>query len=382
MGNALLRGLSLAVCTVVVPLASGQTDATKVDPNMRVKKVVTDNVTWHDPRQAPFRLLGFKWFAQDSVYRRLPVKPKHAISAAVNGLANHTAGGQVQFRTDSRRIQVRVSLDGNRPMYHMAQTGKCGFDIYTGEPGEQVFAGVSRFSGGAAEYVARLATNSTGKVQQYTVNFPLYNGVKSVEVGLVTGAKVEAPSPLVDDRAIVVYGTSITQGGCASRPGMCYTNILSRHLNREVVNLGFSGSGKGEPELARLIGEIDNKAMVVIDIEANTHGKLRKVLKPFIGELREINHDVPILVVSRIPLSRDATPRGLAQRRSLRDFQKGLVESLREAGDEYVHFQDGKDLLLEKWAHEATVDGTHPTDLGFIMMADALAPVIARILRE
>jgi len=213
MGNAFLHGLLLAVCTVAVPLASGQTDATKVDPNMRVKKVVTDDVAWHDPRQAPFRLLGFQWIAQDSVYRRLPVKPKHTINAAVNGLANHTAGGQVQFRTDSRRIQVRVSLDGNRAMYHMAQTGQCGFDIYVGEPGEQVFAGVSRFSAGAKEYAVHLARNTTGKVQQYTINFPLYNGVKSVEVGLVKGAKFEAPAPLADDRPIVVYGTSITQGG-------------------------------------------------------------------------------------------------------------------------------------------------------------------------
>jgi len=355
-------------------------NASELDPNMRVSRPETDEIVWHDPRKVPFRLLGFKWFEQDGLYRRLPVRPNHPIPAPLDALANHTAGGQIQFCTDSIKIFVRVNLIGNNPMYHMAQTGMCGFDLYLGGPFEQVFAGVSKFNWDAETYTVELASNPAGTMEQVTLNFPLYNGVKSVEVGLDKGSKVVGPAPLEDHRPIVIYGTSITQGGCATRPGMSYTNILSRYLNREVVNLGFSGNGKGEPELARLIGEIKNKAMVVLDFEANTHDLLRTLLKPFIEELRKLGKDTPILVISRIPMARDLNPIILAKRQELRDFQRDLVASMQEAGDQHLFFQDGKDLMNERWGQEATVDGTHCTDLGFFMMAEALAPVFKRIL--
>ncbi len=369
----------VAFCSGAPP--SGQAaDATRLDPNMQVKPVDADGLQWFDPREAPFRLTGFCWISKERLYRRLPRVSEHGIPPKVNGLANHTAGGQIAFQSDSRRVMVRVKATPSRGMYHMAETGLTGFDCYVGPPGELEFAGVTRFSPGARDYTAQLCHNAARKLQNCVINFPLYNGVESVEIGLDAGAKLEPPPSFARRGKVVVYGTSITQGGCATRPGMCYTNILQRKLNAEFVNLGFSGAGKGEPAMAKLISEIDGKSLVVLDFEANTQEALRNVLRPFITELRQANQAVPILVVSRIVMVRDRTPRTRAAREALRDFQAALVQELREAGDTNIHFLDGTTLLEPAWALEATVDGTHPTDLGFIMMADAMAPVITRIL--
>jgi len=359
-----------------------ETDVTKIDPNMAVSDVSVSGIAWHDPREKPFRLQGFKWIGQDRVYRRLPLTSDWTIPPKVDNLANQTSGGQIHFQTNSKKILLRVTLASGRPMYHMTQVAKVGFDCYIGPPGGQRFKGVTKFEFDAKTYTAQVAYNASGDLVPLVINFPLYNGVESVEIGLDERAQVAAPMPLDDTRPIVIYGTSITHGGCAARPGMSYPNILSRRLNQEVVNLGFSGSGKGEPEIAHLINEIPDKSLVILDFECNTHESLRELLAPFIEVLRNASGDVPILVISRIPLQRDHVEKTLLKRRALRDFQKSLVEKLRTEGASRIFFQDGETLLDPRWADEATVDGTHPTDLGFLMMAERLEPTIRWILAE
>ncbi|MCM8530937.1 MAG: SGNH/GDSL hydrolase family protein [Lentisphaeraceae bacterium] len=357
-----------------------ETDIGKLDRNMKVEKVEEKGIRWYSPETSPFRLLGFKWFGQDKSFRRLPLKSSISIPPKVDILANHTSGGQIHFKTTSRRILIRVKLKASRPMYHMTQVAKQGFDLYTGSNNNKVFVASTKFHHNAKEYTSSLYRNTSGKLTEYTINFPLYSAVEKVEIGLDTKAKVVAPSPLSSEGSIVIYGTSITQGGCASRPGMSYTNILSRRLDSEVVNLGFSGSGKGEPEVAQLISQISKKSLIVLDFECNTHEQLREVLKPFIETLRKKDAETPILVASRIPLARDQNPSNLEKRLSLRDFQKKLVEQFSEKGDQNIYFVDGASLFNSKWGQEATVDGTHATDLGFLMMAEALEPHIKNIL--
>lgn len=356
-------------------------DLSEIDEYMSIKSVNTKGIRWHEPKDEHFQLLGFKWYEKEGIYRRLPKKPVHGIPYKVDRLANATAGGQIRFKTNSKRILLRAKLASGKTMSHMADSGRAGFDLYTGPLGKQVFRANTRFPHGSQSYICQLHYNSTRQMEEYTVHFPLYSGVQHVEIGLDEGAKLLPPTPLKDDRSIVIYGTSITQGGCATRPGMAYPNILSRYLGREVVNLGFSGSGKGEPEIAKMIWEIDNKSLVVIDIECNTHESLRKVLEPFIETLRQKDPVVPILVLSRIRLARDLGPKGETQRLGLVEYQRSVVEKMTTAGDSNLYFLDGGTLLREPWCYEATVDGTHPTDLGFVMMADALAPELKKILQ-
>lgn len=361
-------------------------DAQKLDPNMALANTENVGLQWHTPKEQPFRLSGFAWFAQDGVYRRLPVQPAHEIPPAVDSLANSTAGGQIAFRTDSKRLVVRVVLAGKANMYHMPSTGQCGFDLYIGAPGEQRYCSTTRYNHKESEYEAVLFDYPDMSEERHiTLNFPLYQGVKEVSIGLEPGASLLAPLPYRSPKKVVIYGTSITQGGCAARPGMAYSNILSRRIPLEFVNLGFSGNGRGEPEMARVIAEIADPALLVLDYEANSVSVelLTKTLPEFIRIYREVHPNVPILVVSKIRYAREVFDPALLQRRlEMKRVQQGNVERCRSEGDAHIHFFDGEQLLGPDNFEECTVDGVHPTDLGFLRMADTLTPVIRELVRK
>jgi len=352
------------------------------DRNMRSNEGAGGGMRWLLPTEAPFRLSGFAWFREDRVYRRLPVTPRWPLPEAVDALANCTAGGQIQFRTDSPKLAVRVRLSGPANMNHMPATGQCGFDCYLGSPKQQRYCSTTKYDHRKTEYECVMFDFPEPEMRNVTLNFPLYQGVREVLVGLGSGAQVEEPVAYDDDRPVVVYGTSITQGGCAARPGLAYTNILSRRLNREFINLGFSGSGRGEPEVARTMAEIPDPGCLVLDYEANASadGLLEKTLAPFIGILREAHPETPMLVVSRPRFaSENFNEDAVAARLRRRDFQQRTVEERRADGDDRIFFFDGGGLLGEDF-DECTVDGAHPTGLGFWRMARALEPVLAEIL--
>jgi lysophospholipase L1-like esterase len=232
------------------------------------------------------------------------------------------------------------------------------------------------------EYEVTLFQHKQAEPRYFTLNFPLYQGVNELHVGLDAGAAVDAPPPYATAGPIVFYGTSITQGGCACRPGMAHTNILSRMLNAQVINLGFSGNGKGEPEVARVVAEIAKPALLVLDFDANvsTLDLLKARLPEFIRILRDSHPATPILVISRPPFASDLHKESAMQDKLDRaEFHRRTVERRRAAGDANIHFCDGSTLMGEDF-HECTVDGVHPTDLGFWRMAEALRPVIGKIL--
>lgn len=354
-----------------------------LDRNMAPAPGSTIPLRWHCPDQPPFHLAGFAWFAGDHVYRRLPKQPAEPLPEAVDQLANCTAGGQIRFRTDSTQIAVRVELAGLANMNHMPATGQCGFDAYLGEPGKQVYYNTTKYDRTLQTYEYLLCDLPRGTTYNVTLNFPLYQGVRQVRVGLEPEARILPPPAYEDDGRIVVYGTSITQGGCAARPGMCYTNILSRRIHREFINLGFSGNGKGEPEVARTIATIERPGMFVLDYEANcgTIEGMRRTLPVFVDILREAHPAVPIVVVSKIPYATEAWhPQAVAARLERRDFERETVLTRRAAGDASIYFVDGGDLLGENW-QECTVDSVHPTDLGFSRIAENLEPVLRGILQ-
>lgn len=265
-------------------------------------------------------------------------------------------------------------------MTHMPATGQCGFDLYTGSPFAQRFHNTAKYDHLQTTYEVLLFEHSEKKIRSFTLNFPLYQGVRQMQIGLTPEAHIASPLAWSTNSRIVVYGTSITQGGCASRPGMAYTNILSRALNTEVINLGFSGNGRGEPDVIRLMADILNPQLLVLDYEANSGGELQNTLPIAIRILRDRHAQIPILIVSRIAFAKDATHTGSLQaRESSRDMQAKLVQETRLNGDNYIYFLDGSDLLGPDF-DECTVDGVHPNDLGFMRIARKLEPEIRRIL--
>ena len=356
-------------------------DLGRLDPNMAVKTNQEAGIVWHSPAEAPFKLAGFAWFAHDKIYRRLPLTPSVPLPHAVDTLANHTSGGQIKFRSDSTRVLIKVQLDKNvSPMYHMAATGQFGFDLYIGEPGMQKYYSTAAFGAKDTAYHSALFQQKERVKREFTLNFPLYSGVQEVFVGLDKEALIEAPSPYSSDKPIVIYGGSTIQGACASRPGAGHMNIISRQLNMPVINLGFSGSGKLEPELAQIMAEIVNPAIYIIECERNSKYKLlSERQEAFVSILRQKHLNVPIMILTANPRGRESLEPDQSDRLRNWTFMHDLVNRMRKAGDTNIHFVDGSKMLGEDF-YECSVDGTHPSDLGFYRMAQGLAPVLKQIL--
>lgn len=338
----------------------------------------TPGPVWTDARALTVE--GQGWREVDAPFDRLPGKAKDRVRPAVWGLSRCAAGICVRFRTDATSLHVRWTLTSeNLAMAHMPATGVSGLDLYvmtkagswrwlaTAQPGQ--VTNQRRLFGGLAK-----------ETRTYLLYLPLYNGVRSVELGVAQGTRLEpAPRLMKGLKPVVFYGTSITQGACASRPGMAHVAILGRRLGVPVINLGFSGNGKMESELAELLAEID-AAAYVIDCLPNMNGKLvtaRAV--PFVEALRKRRPTVPIVLVedrtyqdAHLALARRR--HNDANRRALRAAYAQLLA--KEVPG--LHYLKGEALLGKDG--EGTVDGSHPTDLGFVRQADAFQPLLRSFL--
>ena len=340
-------------------------------------------VQWHSMEEPGFSLEGLNWHRPGGILRRIP--DQAFISPRVNALADNTAGVMLRFRSDTTRLLLDVKLKpwDETESWIMAKSATAGFDLYIGSGHSKVFAGSTRTQQGACDYKMEFCLGeSSGAVREYTVNFPLYCGVDSLKIGLSEKASILPPTPWADSRPVVVYGTSIQQGGCVSRPGMCHTNQMSRLLDRPFLNMAFSGAGIGEPEMAELLAQIPNPAMFVLDYDANAApARLKATLPAFIDILRKKHPAVPILLVSRLPMAREflTSSACIQPRQDWTEIHLNELARRRKAGDGNIHFLDGSTLFGPD-PSECTVDGVHATDLGMYFIAHTMAPVIERIL--
>lgn len=316
---------------------------------------------WYEA--AKLGLEGKGWNDTTGPYHRFPARAESMVRDEVWSLSRNAAGICLRFRTDADSILA--SWDGGGGASHFAPTGVSGLDLYRLDDGEWRFLAVGRPDEGRT--VRRLAGNRDGGMRDYLLYLPLYNEVTSLEIGLPAGASLFVLPPPTGG-PVVFYGTSIVQGGCASRPGMAHAAILGRRLDREVINLGFSGNGRMEPEVAGLLAELD-PALYVIDCIPNVGERIGELTVPFVRILREARPDTPILLVENVRPTDD--PANVALRKAFRE--------LTEQGDSRVFLMRGQNLL-GAWGREATVDGVHPTDLGFALMADAMEPVLRTLL--
>lgn len=327
-----------------------------------------DGLTWLSPYEAPLQIAGLGWFATERVLRRLPQQPDWPLPEAVDRLADATAGGQVRLRTDSTVVGVDVVLDQAPGMDLMPATGEGGIDADVGDWGAQRYWGTARPGFGTDRYRS-VVFKADPAMRTVTLNLPLYRGVQSLKIGVDPDAQVAAAPDFPRPGRIAIYGTSVTHGGCASRPGMAYPAILGRRLGHEILNLGFAGNGKGEPEVARVLAQLEDIECFVLDYETNVleTEALRTSLTEFLPILRERHPVVPILVASKPGFARrlrDAEYLRTCLDR--RDIQQQIVERHRAGGDHNIHFVDLGDLDIA----EGTVDGVHPTDSGFTQLAD------------
>lgn len=332
---------------------------------------VPDNVVWHDVRD--WGVEGRAFTDTESYFDRLPARAKGVVRPEVWNLAHQTAGMSAHFQTRADAIYVRYEVTNpTLAMAHMPATGVSGVDLYVHEDASWRWLATHRVA--QPLVTAALVHNMPPQSRRYHLNLPLYNGVKSLQIGVSPGAKFEPIAPR-HDKPILFYGTSITQGGCASRPGMTFLSILGRRLDRPMLNFGFSGNGKMEPEVARFLADID-AALFVIDCSANMNAELiAQRAEPLVKMLREVRTTMPILLLDeRRPLMNGMREGHDGKTIALRK----AFESLRSAGIEHLYFRGGEDLLGDD--DEATVDGSHPTDLGMLRHADALEADLKRLL--
>ena len=348
-----------------------------VNPARAVTEENSD-VLWYD-----IELLGIEgrgWNDTKAKFDRLPAKAEGVVRGAVWGLSHHSAGMAVRFRTDATTIQARWSLTGsNLAMPHMPATGVSGLDLYV-----KAESGAWRWlaNGRPTQFPENRATLAQGIPvgdREYLLYLPLYNGVTSVQIGVAKTHNLETLPRAADAKPIVFYGTSITQGGCASRPGMVHTAILGRRLDRPVINLGFSGNGKIEQEVADLLAELD-VAVYVIDCLPNMNAEeVAARTEPLVQTLRDAHPKTPILLVEDRSYSDSFLVEGKRQRNeSSRQAFREAYQRLVDEGVTGLAYLAGEHLLGDDG--EATVDSSHPTDLGFVRMADAFEPQLKQSL--
>lgn len=364
-------------------------DIKKVDSNFINLEAKGDNLNYIDPKNSDLvKIYGLYWFNKDKRYHRLPkeldeVLPK--LEGSVDVLAGNSTGGICAFYSNTNIIKIKVKLSFKFHMGHMPYTGQAGFDLYIGDNLQNMkFYRTSNFDFDRSEYEFTFFNHQEkSKVNKlYVLNFPLYATVEEVLIGINSESDVSPCLDLFNDNnKIVFYGTSITQGGCASRPGMSYTQILSRMLGVECLNYGFSGNGKGHIEIAEALSKIEDVKMFVLDYEANvTFDRLKATLDNFVKCLRKQYPNVPIIVMSKIQMYLEFHDEEYCKREKIvRKYQKDYVK---RASDKNLYYIDGAKVLGKNNISEKTVDGCHPTDYGFISMAEYLYPIISKILSK
>ncbi len=344
----------------------------KIDKNFEVKTAV-DGLCIHNIKSAPFKIYGVMWNETNGNFERIPENIAKATSEGVTRLYKNTAGGRVRFMTDSAEIGVYVSVKDLGKMPHFALTGSIGVDLYDDDEG--FLANFAPPFNVTDFYSTSKKLRGGKKMRTLTLNMPLYTSVTDIEIGIEKDAVLLPASDYKDVLPIVYYGSSITQGGCASRPGNCYQNIITRKLNIDHINLGFSGNAKGEPVMAKYIADLDMSAFVLdYDHNAPTPEHLQKTHKPFYDIIRCKNPELPIIIVSRPTLWIDDEVK-----RRLEIITQSYIEA-KAAGDN-VYFIDGTNFFKKLGGDSATIDGCHPNDLGFMAMADGIYDVLKNIYK-
>lgn len=358
-------------------------DISQLDPLMAgATSVDTEDIEFYNVKSEPFRLYGLCDAKNGDHFKRLPEEVAAATSDAVLSLSKCTAGGRVRFSTDSDRVVIFAKEPHVRRMYHATLMMSAGFDMYLDDPlsGDSRFYGIFKAPYNMKNgYVAEISFPSR-EIRHLTVNFPLYGEVSELYIGICKGSTIGEGAKYCGGKPIVFYGSSITQGGCASRSGIAYTSIVARKLNMDHLNLGFSGNGRAENaiveymaglDMAVFVSDYDHNAPTVEHLK-NTHYKMYETI-------RAANPELPYVMISRPDFVKRANDvaDSVARREVILESYR---RALNEKGDKNVYFIDGESFFNNDFADCTTVDGTHPTDFGMVCMAEKIGRVLKDIL--
>jgi len=345
-------------------------DISKIDNNFAERCDVTDksDIRFYDADSSPFTVHGV--FKENGFYRRMPEDVAKKISVGVYALHTNTAGGRVRFKTNSPYVAIRAEMNCVGKMPHFALAGSGGFDLYADNVYVNSFVPPYNVESGYDGCIEL----GNGTIREITINFPRYSNVKALYIGLKDGSLLDAPSPYRGEKPIVYYGSSITQGGCASRPGTTYPCIVSRRFSYDYINLGFSGNAKAEDEMIDYIKGL-SMSVFVFDYDHNSPNEehLNATHERMFLAIREKHPTLPVIFMSR-------------PKHYLNESEEWRLKIIRKTyenalsrGDKNVYLLTGKELTA-LCGNEGTVDNCHPTDFGFASMAQAVISVLENIL--
>ena len=326
---------------------------------------------------ARLQVCGLPWFSEDKpALRRLPLRLKDRFRPAVWDLAQDPSGGRIRFRTDSTTIGLVAENPHFSNMHHMASVGENGFDLYVGR--EYVGSAWPDASGKMAK---EWRVGHERRMWEITLYLPLYKAVTIQELSLDADAHLEPAAPYAVAKPIVYYGSSITQGGCASNPGGSCQAILERKLNADFLNLGFSGNGLGEPALAEAICELD-PSCIVLDFWGNPSAdQYATALPVFVDVLRRKWSRIPLLVTNPFYFPAEQSGGDVAREQSAKRLTaREFVVKRRKGGDRRIWYVDGL-KMLDREQTAGLVDGVHCNSLGFYFNALGLEPFLRKALK-
>lgn len=355
------------------------TDIGQIDKRLAVSTSFgRDDIVMHDPRQEPFTLYGVYYDYEKGVYRRMAEDIASTVNDGVKELSIHTAGGRVCFSTDADAIAISCRRPTLWRMPHMALIGSAGFDLYIrGEDGKLTYYGVFMPNNDSKGYES-IVSFPTREKREILIHFPLYCAITELSIGLPEGASLEKWGGYKREKPIVFYGSSVTQGACANTPGTDYIGRLSRRFDTNYMNLGFSGSAKGEDTMMAYLASLDMSVFVYdYDYNAPTVEHLRKTHYKGYRTIRDAQPNLPIVICTMPNYDRLAVEAPARRDVIAETYERALAE-----GDQNVYFVDGKKVYTHFNADGGSVDGSHPNAYGFWRMAEAVGAEIAKIFGE
>lgn len=341
---------------------------------------------WENPLSQEIPVVRGRAWQEELVdnYCRLPQRAQEKVRKPVWDLSRQSAGLSVVFRSNAGEIKIRYTVTGALSMPHMPSTGVSGVDMYaTDANGRHRWCAGKYAWGDTITYSYRELSYATAPEHgyEYHLYLPLYNTVKWMEIGVPDSTRFNfLPASL--EKPLIIYGTSIAQGACASRPGMAWGNIIERELEHPVINLGFSGNGRLEPELFDLLSEIDAR-LYLIDCLPNLAGKgASAVYDRTLAGIRKLREkrSTPILLVEHSGYVNESSSKAAEQSyRAANTELRKAYNTLSQQGIKDLYYLTKEDIGLTM---DAMVEGVHPSDLGMRMYADAYIKKIKEILHE
>lgn len=341
-----------------------------IDKNFKTSAPPKSDAKFYDISEKPFKIYGVFKPENDSEYIRLPRDVAKETSEGVEALNINTAGGRVRFKTNSKYIILRCLTKRIEHMAHMPLTGVSGFDVYA----DGGYAGTAIPPDSADEGFDAVIEFADTAMRDIVINFPLYSGVCGLLLGLENKSEVREGNLYRQPKPVVFYGSSITQGGCASRPGNAYESVLSRRMDFDFINLGFSGSAKGEDSIADYIADLDMSVFVYdYDHNAPSCEHLKNTHYRMYKKIRDKHPDMPIIMASR-PIPCDTNWKERIE------IIKETLKRAKDDGDKNIYFINGQDMFNSHDCNMMSVDGCHPNDFGFYCMAEAFEKILRQIM--